>query len=54
MKFLENKWTSFACCGLNGFFAIQSYATGSWIIFGICSAFTILCGYNFWIRMGEE
>ncbi len=54
MKFLENKWTSFVCSCLNGFFAIQCYSVSNWFMFVVCSTFAVLCGYSFWTQMGEE
>jgi len=54
MKILENKWMSFACCCLNFIFAVQSYNMGSWMMCSVCTGFMVLCGYNFWNRMGEE
>ena len=54
MKFLESKWTSLACCCLNGVFAAQCFLTGNILVFLICMGFAGVCGYNFWNRMGEE
>jgi hypothetical protein len=54
MNILQNKWISFACSCLNGFFAVQCYITENWVMFGICSGFALICGYNFWKQTGEE
>ena len=54
MKYLNNKWFSFFCMCVNFYFAGQALVTASWGLFTVCSVFTVLCGYNFWIQMGEE
>ena len=54
MKILQNKWTSFACCCLNFIFALECYTQGSWVMFGVCTGFMLLCGYNFWTQMAVE
>ena len=47
MNFLSNKWVSLLCAGVNVIFALQSFESESWIIFGLCSAFAVFCFRNF-------
>ena len=53
-KYLNSKWFTFFCVCLNFYFAVSSFFLGNWMMFGVCSLFTILCGYSFWYQMGEE
>jgi hypothetical protein len=53
-NFLNSKWLSFVCAAINLFVAAQCYALENWGLCVLCSAFTLVCGYNFWTQTGEE
>ena len=54
MNFLNSKWLTFAVMVFNFYFALQSFMTSNWLMFIICSSFTIITGYSFWYQMEEK
>ena len=54
MNFLNNKWISFVCTCANFVFMSHALADGHMFLAVICAIFMVVCGRNFWNRMGEE
>jgi hypothetical protein len=46
-NFLNSRYVSLACAGINGTFAISSLASGSWIWAFICGTLTAYCFNNY-------
>ena len=46
-SFLNSKWVSLACAGINAFFAYNALINESWIWFAICTGLSAYCLNNY-------